>query len=94
MFDINVSNDGRVEIHGNLDSNHADRARSAFARLSGTVTVDLSGMNYISSAGLGVLLSTQKRLRRSGDTLRLVNPSERVRETFRVVGFDQVFDIE
>jgi anti-sigma B factor antagonist len=57
------------------------------------VTLDLSGLEYISSAGLGVLLKTQKRLMATGGTLRMARASAHLREIFQYTGFDQIFEI-
>jgi anti-sigma B factor antagonist len=55
--------------------------------------VDLTGLEYISSAGLGVLLKTQKRLMASGRGLRLVNANRHIHDIFRYSGFDKIFEI-
>ena len=60
----------------------------------GTVTVDCSGLEYISSAGLGVLLKTQKRLLASGGKLRLSGVNRHLQDIFGYSGFDQLFEIE
>jgi anti-anti-sigma factor len=51
-------------------------------------------LEYISSAGLGMLLSVQKRLGESGNKLRLTQMNRHIREIFRMAGFDHIFDIE
>ena len=54
---------------------------------------DLSGLDYISSAGLRVLLATQKVMARQGSmTLRHVKPE--VMEIFEVTGFIDILTIE
>ena len=63
-------------------------------RVQGTVTLDCSGLEYISSAGLGVLLKTQKRLAAASGKLRLVGVSRHLRDIFLYSGFDQIFEIE
>ena len=57
-------------------------------------TVDLSRLDYMSSAGLAVLLRTQKILMASGRGLKLVNVNHHILDIFRYSGFDHVFDIE
>jgi anti-sigma B factor antagonist len=58
------------------------------------VTLDCSGLEYISSAGLGVLLKTQKRLMAADGKLRLSGVSRHLRDIFEYSGFDQIFEIE
>ena len=60
----------------------------------GTVTLDCSGLEYISSAGLGVLLKTQKRLLAVSGKLRLTGVNRHLQDIFRYSGFDQIFEIE
>ena len=58
------------------------------------MTLNCAKLEYISSAGLGVLLKTQKRLMGAGGKLRLVGVSRHLRDIFQYSGFDQIFDIE
>lgn len=56
--------------------------------------IDLSGLEYISSAGLRVLVSTEKLATRRGGSMRLLNPNEEVNEVFEMTGLSEVFTIE
>ncbi len=58
------------------------------------MTLDMGRLDYISSAGLGVLLKTQKRLMAGGGGLRLVNVSRHINDIFSYSGFDKLFEIE
>ena len=60
----------------------------------GAVVLDLSGLEYISSAGLGVLLKTQKRLMASSGRLKLSGVNRHLQDIFQYSGFDQIFEIE
>ena len=94
MFTIENGPDGVVVLAGRLDSAQASNAQSFLDRLQGAVTLDCRGLEYISSAGLGVLLKTQKRLMASAGKLRLVGVNRHLRDIFRYSGFDQIFEIE
>jgi anti-sigma B factor antagonist len=94
MFTIENGPDGVVVMAGRLDSGHSANAQSFFDRLRGAVTVDCRGLEYISSAGLGVLLKTQKQLMGSAGKLRLVGVNRHLCDIFRYSGFDQIFEIE
>jgi anti-sigma B factor antagonist len=48
----------------------------------------------MSSAGLGVLLRTHKRLMSSGGGLKLVNVNSHINDIFMYSGFDKLFEIE
>ena len=58
------------------------------------VVVDLGGVEYISSAGLRVLLVAAKRLRDAGGRLVLCRLNEPVRQVFDLAGFLPLFAIE
>lgn len=93
MFDVAREGDGTVRLIGRLDASQVDAARSALDAVETSCTVDFSELEYISSAGLGVLLSVQKRLSKSGQSLRLTRLNQHIREIFRIAGFDKVFEI-
>lgn len=93
MLQIEFGANGAVVIAGRLDAAQAPAAQSFLDRVQGTVTVDCSRLDYISSAGLGVLLKTQKRLLASGGKLRLVEVNRHLQDIFQYSGFDQIFEI-
>lgn len=94
MFSITVNDDGQVMIAGRLDASQVDVADAVFSRLTTTTRVNFQGLDYISSAGLGVLLKTQKRLGETGQSLILTKMNKLVRDVFRIARFDIVFRIE
>ena len=57
------------------------------------LTLDLKGLEYISSAGLRVLLSAQKRMQTSG-SMKLRNVCEEVMDVFEMTGFADILVIE
>jgi anti-anti-sigma factor len=94
MLAIDHGAPGTVVIKGRLDAAQAATAQAFLDGVQGTATLDCSGLEYISSAGLGVLLKTQKRLLASGGKLRLSGVSAHLRDIFVYSGFDQLFEIE
>lgn len=94
MFEIKSDEGGRVALSGRLDAAQAPRAQAFLDGLAGPAVVDLRALDYISSAGLAVLLRTQKRLLPGGGGLRLVNVNPHIFDIFRYAGFDQIFQIE
>lgn len=93
MFDMNVSSE-RVDLAGRLDATQVDHVREEMSAVQSSTIVDFERLDYISSAGLGVLLGVQKRLSEKGQGLKLVNLNRHIREIFRITGFDHVFEIE
>jgi anti-anti-sigma factor len=94
MLAIDYGADDVIVIAGRLDAAQCPAAQSFLDKVQGTVTLDCSKLEYISSAGLGVLLKTQKRLIASSGKLRLSGVSSHLRDIFVYSGFDQIFEIE
>jgi anti-sigma B factor antagonist len=86
-----------LEVGGEVDVYSAPNLRE---KLQGLLTgqvpnliVDLSGIAFIDSTGLGVLVGGQNRAAEAGGALRLVCAQERVLKLFRITGLDEVFAI-
>ena len=94
MFDIEFNADGNVEIRGRLDAANAESALLFLNEVGGACVIDMGQLDYISSAGLGVLLRTHKRLMGEGGGIRLVKVSPHINDIFTYSGFDKLFDIE
>jgi anti-sigma B factor antagonist len=94
MFDIHLGEHGEVICEGRLDASEAPKAQAFLDALPALDVIDLSRLEYISSAGLGVLLRTQKRVQQRGSGLRLVKANRHVRNIFHYSGFDRIFEIE
>jgi anti-anti-sigma factor len=95
MLRIEPGADGVVVMAGRLDATQAAAAQSCLDAIGGgVVTVDCTALEYLSSAGLGVLLKTQKRLLAIGGKLRLTGVNRHLQDIFSYSGFDQIFEIE
>jgi anti-sigma B factor antagonist len=94
LLAIDFGPDGTVMAAGRLDAAQAAAAQSFLDGVAGVVTMDCSRLEYISSAGLGVLLKTQKRLLASSGKLRLSGVKPHLLDIFVYSGFDQIFEIE
>ena len=57
------------------------------------VIADMSGVEYISSAGAGVFIGSLTEAQESGGNIILVNPTDSVREVFDLLGLTQIFSI-
>ena len=93
MFEIHLGAAGEVVMAGRLDATQCDAALRFLDSLPAPRVIDLARLEYIASAGLRVLLITQKRVRGAGAGLRLVNVSPPIHDIFRYAGFDRVIDI-
>jgi anti-sigma B factor antagonist len=91
MFEIEFNEGGEVALSGRLDAAQAAKAQEFLDAVAGVCVLDLSGLEYISSAGLGVLLRTHKRLMSNESGLELVNVNKHIADIFRYSGFDKLF---
>lgn len=85
-----------VSLTGRLDTTTSPKLDEELKKsLDGVreLTMDLEGLEYISSAGLRILLSTQKTMNQQG-TMRLINVSSMVMDVFEVTGFSDILTIE
>ena len=94
MLAIDFGANGNVVVAGRFDAAQCPAAQAFLDKVQGEVTLDCSRLEYISSAGLGVLLKTQKRLMGTGGRLRLSGVNRHLRDIFQYSGFDQIFEIE
>jgi anti-anti-sigma factor len=94
MFQINFGEAGRIVAEGRLDAAQAPRAQEFLDAVSEQCVLDLGKLEYISSAGLGVLLRTHKRLMGDGGGLKLVNVNSHINDVFMYSGLDKLFEIE
>ena len=99
MLNINRETlDGKtkVTLEGRLDTTTAPELEEALkTALDGTseLVMDFEKLEYISSAGLRVLLSAQKQMMKQG-SMKLVHVAETVMEIFEVTGFSDILTIE
>ena len=85
-----------VELVGRLDTTTApvlDKTITEDLADVKKLVLDMKGLEYISSAGLRVLLSAQKRLQRCG-SMKVINVCEAVMEVFEMTGFADILVIE
>ena len=81
-----------VALEGRLDTTTAPELEQALKGgmdAANTLTLDFSKLDYISSAGLRVLLSAHKAMSRK-DGMTVTNVNEMVREVFEVTGFSDI----
>ncbi len=85
-----------IAVEGRLDTMTAPELEASLKEsLDGadTLTLDFSKLDYISSAGLRVLLSAHKAMASRGG-MKVTNANEIVREVFDVTGFSDILTIE
>ena len=85
-----------IEITGRLDTTTApvlDKTINEDIEGTKDLILDMKGLEYISSAGLRVLLSAQKKMMKIG-SMKVVNVCERVMEVLEMTGFADILVIE
>lgn len=85
-----------VAIQGRLDTITAPELEKNLGENLGGVTelvLDMTGLEYVSSAGLRVILKTQKLMFNVGK-MKLVGVNESVMEVFEITGFSEILNIE
>jgi anti-anti-sigma factor len=85
-----------MSIQGRLDGHHAQEAEAAFLALTGDgytrFVFDFSQMQYISSAGLRVVLVAAKKVRTLQGRLICASMSDQVRDVFEMSGFLSILE--
>ncbi len=86
-----------VKVEGRLDATSSIEAQKELERIldadSSKMLVDLSGLEYISSAGLRVLLVVAKKMQQKGGKIVLAALTPNVKEVFEISGFSSIFKI-
>ena len=99
MLNIDKNKNGStltVALAGRLDTTTAPQLEGELkAAMEGitALTLDMAELEYISSAGLRVLLSAQKTMNRQGE-MTLIHVNETIQEIFEVTGFSDILTIK
>jgi anti-sigma B factor antagonist len=97
-IEIETAVDGRtvVCLRGELDAHNADHLRGVLSdQLDETPTliVDMSGLSFIDSTGLGVLVGALRRARSLGGDISLVVTRPTIRKVLTMTGLDRTFEV-
>ena len=86
-----------VQIEGELNTLTSPDAEAQLTQLidagARKIVVNFEQLDYISSAGLYILLATAKQLQVSGGELRICSLNDLVREVFEMSGFDSIVSV-
>ncbi len=89
--------DGKLTmvIVGRIDTNTSPDLEAAL-ELDGVTEIvfDFAGVEYISSAGLRVLMTAQKAMMACGGTMKVRSPNAMVRGVFEITGLGDIFNVE
>ncbi|MBQ9605245.1 MAG: anti-sigma factor antagonist, partial [Firmicutes bacterium] len=88
-------NENTIKINGKIDSNNAAEFEKNLLSAAGAnytdITLDAAGLEYISSAGLRVLLKLKKGTK---GKVSVINVSYEIYDIFNVTGFDNILDVK
>ena len=93
MLDITQLENGDIALTGRFDASQTEKVKAMLEDLDADIRLELSGMEYISSAGLGVLIGAHSRLDKEGKSLTLLHPSKHAMTIFRLSHLDRVLHI-
>jgi len=86
-----------VRLEGNLDTNTSVAAQEYLNNVmddgASRIVVSLQKVDFVSSAGLRILLATAKRLGGSGGSLGICGLNETVTEVFEISGFSTILNV-
>ena len=86
-----------LSFEGNLDTNTAPQAQEQIDQLidggSSKILINFHELNYISSAGLRVLLATAKKLKATSGDLKICGLNQTVQEVFDISGFSSILSV-
>lgn len=86
-----------LEVEGRLETLTAPELEAVIKNeLDGinSLTIDFAKLDYISSAGLRVLLTAQKRMNAQQGSMKVINVNEIVNEIFEITGFSDILTVE
>lgn len=83
-----------LKLTGRLDTTTAPELEEALGSLEGVrdLQLDFAGLEYLSSAGLRVLLSASKRMKKQGE-MEICNVNDEIMEVFTITGFSDILTI-
>lgn len=93
MFEIRHQSAAEVTMAGRLDATQCDAALKFLNEIADLRVIDCARLEYIASAGLRVILLTQKRCKAAGAGVRLTNVPPPIHDIFRYAGFEHILDI-
>ena len=99
-FDVDTETENGsalVRVRGDFDLQVAERVADALAEVEGTepglLVIDLSGLSFLDSTGMGVIAAAYARAAEADRRFAIVRPPGGVRQAFEISGFDKVVNI-
>ena len=86
-----------ITVTGRIDGSNANELEATFKGLADDgryrLVIDLSGIDYMASAGLRALVSSLRENKKHHGDLRIANPSKRMEEVLNLAGLNTIFSV-
>ena len=98
MVELKVIRQGdTVFLSGEVDVGNCAIFKEELGKIiekaTGNVTLDLTSLDYIDSAGLGIIVGVYKRLQEKNFSIKVVNANEYIKKLFRITKLETLFTI-
>ena len=95
MFRVEYNRDIQtIFLSGSFDASKAEEVKKVFDTVENSINVDMSGLEFICSAGIGLMVMAYRKLKEKGEEIFLVNLNEHINKVFKLSLLDKVFKIK
>ena len=94
MFRVEYKKDiHTIFLTGIFDASKAEEVKDVLEQVENSIKIDMSDLEFICSAGIGLLVMTYGKLKEKGEEIYLVNLNEHIDKVFRLALLDKLFNI-
>ena len=93
MLKIEKIEPNTIVLIGRIDSSSLDDLKTELESANGDIVLDMAAVDYINSAGLGLILWAKKQLNEKGNDIQIHQVTEFVREIFVISGLDNLISL-
>lgn len=95
MFDIKYDTKTQtISMSGQFEASKANECKEVFEKINNSVTVDMKNLDFICSAGIGILVMTYNRFKDTDNSIYLTNLNVHITKVFKACLLDTVFEIK
>ena len=96
-IDINNNTENRaweICLIGEVDISNVhefkEQIETALAKVEQNILIDLSGLDYIDSTGLGIIIGVYSSIKDKGLTIKVANPGDSIKKLINITGLDKI----
>ena len=95
MFSIQYQEETQILIiSGQFDHSRVRESKEVLEKIKNSLTINMAGLDFICSGGIGLLVMTFSRLKKNGMNLYLTNLNEHIENVFKISNLDKIFTIK